>query len=267
MMRYLAFISFIAGPLIAAEAEQDVFDTWEISSKARTILARLDSAGEKFKSLKANIVYRVYSPLTGDIEERSGWMAYRKIEGDDGRSTAKFRACFRTLRLGEGREMINQIDYMFDGRWLIVAKHKIKSLTKIEVAAEGEMIESMKMGSEPLPIPFGRSVVEIVPRFKAFTERLEEDGPEDADYIRLIPRKKHRDKVNFIEMQMWIDRKTGIPLKLISIDRHKKVTTAIFSNIDTESKLEDNIFTMKKPAGWDVTMRRKQKGKLNKSGT
>lgn len=241
------------------EYARKMYDTWEISPDARTILDRLDLAGSRHDALRADIVYRVRSPLTGDTEERTGWVAYRKSRNPDGLTTARFRACFLTLRLGKGRTTKNRIDYLFDGRWLIVAKHAIKSMTKIEVAAAGEKIESMTIGREPLPVPFGRNVDEIVPRFKAYTRPPAKGDPQNADYLKLVPREKHRDDVNFAVMEMWIDRDSGLPVRIVSTDRHKSVTTAIFGNMKTDVPIEADLFTMPKPPGWELSITRKEK--------
>ncbi len=241
------------------EHARQLYDTGEISPDARAILDRLDLAGTRHDALRADIVYRVRSPLTGDTEERTGWVAYRKSRNPDGPTTARFRACFLTLRLGKGRTMKNRIDYLFDGRWLIVAKHAIKSMAKIEIAAAGEKIESMKIGREPLPVPFGRNVDEIVPRFKAYTREPAKDDPKNTDYLKLVPREKHRDDVNFAVMAMWIDRDSGLPVKIVSADRHKSVTTAVFDNIRTGVTIKPALFTMPTPPGWELSITRKNK--------
>ena len=65
------------------------------------------------------------------------------------------RIAFETLRQGAGRKIRAKVDYAFDGQWFTVAKHRIRQMTRYQVAVKGEHVEPMRLGKGPFPLPFG----------------------------------------------------------------------------------------------------------------
>ena len=238
-------------------------EEWEISSEARDILMGLEEAGKKYATLKSDsVTYTVTSPVTGDSEKRTGWVAFqRETQTDDGTTIpTRFRITFDTLQLGSGKATRNKVDYIFDGQWLTIAKHKIKSMQRIQIAAEGEKIDALKIGQGPFPIPFGQKVDDIVSLLEASTREPVDTDPENTSYLKLIPRKNHKKDINFVRMEMWVDNDTMLPVKVISKDSNKSITTVEFEKTNTSGQLKPDTFQMKKPAGWDVTIERKKPG-------
>jgi hypothetical protein len=225
----------------------------EADPKARAVLDRLAAAGEKYTTLRADVEYKVDSRLTGDTETRTGRVAYQKKTPDQ---PSKFRVSFETLRLGQGRRTKELVDYIFDGAWLIIAKHRQKTLTRIQVAAKGEKVEPLKIGKGPFPMPFGQKADEVVKYLEVTTRKPHKDDPKNTEYLKLVPRRDHKKSVNFARMEMWIDRKTHLPVRLRSKDHNKNITTVDFRKIQTHTKIDPKLFTMKTSPGWKVNIER-----------
>lgn len=242
-----------AAALCLAQQSQPAGD---VTPQTKLILDRLQTAGDKYTTLTADVDYTVEMRMTGETENRTGWVAFQK-------STDKmpdmFRIHFDTLKLDQGKKTVSQLDYIFDGQWLTIAKHNIKSMTRMQVAQPGEKVEALRIGKGPFPVPFGQKTDDMIKCLQITTREPSPDDPKNTDYLKLIPRKDYEDQLNFRKMEMWIDRDTNLPVKVVVKDKNKNVTTAGFSNIKTQTQIDPALFVMEKTAGWDLTIERMNK--------
>lgn len=241
-----------ADPVVAASAPAP---TPAATPEAMELLELLESAGQRYQSLRADLSYHVLMKQLGDQELRKGYVAYLNPQGDE---PGKFRVHFDSLRLGEGKPIKEVEDYAFDGHYLVMAKHKIKEMTFVQVTAEGERAQPMKLGEGPFPLPFGQNVQDVLTRFDATTKGATE-GPAGTRYLRLVPKPEQAEQASFTRLEMWIDPQTALPARLVSEDPSRNVTTVDFTNIKTDPKLEDNTFDIKWGqfgAGWQRDIRR-----------
>ena len=214
------------------------------------LLAQLEQAGLDSPAIQADVEYHVHQRLTGDSEHRTGSVKY--VAGSEDAS-ARFYVGFDTLALGEGPTMADEVEYAFDGRWLTIAKHRIKQMTRYEVAAEGERIEAFQLGKGPFPLPFGQTAETMNTYFHATTAPPGEDAPTNTDYLLLTPREDRAEELNFTRLEMWIDRTSHLPVKIISTDKSENVTTVVFANIDAAPTFEADDFHLPRRAGWQYS--------------
>lgn len=212
------------------------------------ILKRLEDAGKKYATLRADIDYQVDSRMTGEKEACTGEVTYQR---ETKKQPAKFRVLFKTRRLDGGRRMKRKIDYIFDGRFMIKDDYKIKTRTKWEISPEGRK-NALQIGKGPFPVPFGQKAEDVTRYLQPTTRKPTEKDPANTDYLMLTPRKGHEKDVNFIRLEMWVNRKTNLPVKIMSRDNSKNITTVIFKNIQTQSKINPKIFNKDKPAGFEL---------------
>jgi len=214
-----------------------------------TILAALEDAGQKVPALTADIEYGVDQRQTGDTEHRTGRIKYRR--GDDDRPTG-FYVGFDTLKLGDGPVLKDKVEYAFDGRWLTVAKERIKQMIRYEVAAEGVSADVFTLGKGPFPVPFGQEAAAMKDAFEMRTRPLREAEPEGTWYVHLTP-KAEQEGPAFTRMEMWIDRQRHLPVRIVSEDKNRNVTTVVFSDIRTDVELGERDFHLPRRLGWDYT--------------
>jgi len=224
-----------------------------VDPAALEILKDLEAAGEKHRRIRADVEMRTADRLTGDSEAQIGWLAYRK--GDE-RTPAGFRAHFDTRQLGEGPAFKDEVDYAFDGHFFTVAKHKIKDMQRYQVAAEGEAAQPMRLGKGPFPLPFGQRTDDVIERFEVSTRPVKEGEPQGTKYLRLAPRPAHYEDTTYTRVEMWIDPQTHLPVRLVSRDKNKKVTTVAFKNVRTNVDVDPGLFHMPRPAGWNYRVER-----------
>ena len=235
---------------VGAPADTQPASRPAVDAKAKALLDRLERAGENYTTIRADIDYTVVLVKLGDTEQRTGYVAYQKKTA---KTPTKFRVHFDTLRQGGGAKLKEVVDYAFDGMWLTIARHRIKNITRIQVAAKGETVEPLRIGKGPFPLPFGQRTADVVKLFKAFTRPAAgKDEPKDTDLLLLIPRPASAEEMNFVELKMWVDRKTDLPVKVVSTDKSKKITTVTFKKVETNRKFDDKEFLLPRPLGWKV---------------
>jgi outer membrane lipoprotein-sorting protein len=152
--------------------------------------------------------------------------------------------------------MKEKIDYIFDGQYLTEDNYKLKTRTRYQLAAKGETIEPLRIGQGPFPMPFGQKTADILEYLTPFTRKPTEKDPKNTDYIKLLPNKQNKDSVNFIRLEMWVDKTTNLPVKIVSKNKNKDVRTITFTNTKTSAKIDPKLFDVKKPFGFKLHIER-----------
>jgi hypothetical protein len=226
-----------------------------VDPAALLILDRLEKAGEKYTTVQSDVVMHIRSPLTGDITERTGSVAYQKGTKDK-KEPSKFRISFETLQQDEGPRMKEKIDYIFDGQYLTEDNYKLKTRTRYQLAAKNEKIEPLKIGQGPFPMPFGQKTADILEYLTPVTRKPNKKDPKNTDYIKLLPNEKNKDRVNFVRLEMWVDKTTNLPVKIVSKTKNKDVRTVTLTNTRTTVKIDPRLFNVKKPSGFKLHIER-----------
>jgi len=213
------------------------------------ILKDLEVAGAKHPAIQADVDYRIDRMLTGETEQRTGYVKFQKRTA---KTPDKFRMHFDTLSMDGGRKLKSVVDYAFDGMWLSIAKDRIKQLTKYQVAAPGQRVEPLRLGKGPFPMPFGQSVEDIV-KFFIVTQparKARKSDPPNADYVVFTTRKERKKDLNVTKIEQWIDKTTHLPIMISAYDKSKNKTTVIFTKVKTDVTFETSIFALAQKRGW-----------------
>ncbi len=234
-----------------------------VEPKVRKILDAMEAASD-YKNIRAELTYTVYDRLEGTRETRTGWVAHKPA---DANATAQFAIHFETLQRDKKPRVRERIDYAFDGQWLTVAKEKVKQVHRIQVAGKNQPIEPMRLGRGPFPMPFGQKVGDMLRFFDISTRDPREGDPNGTVYLELVTRPKMRPYVNFLKLEMWLDKETHRPVKLTSHQgdptrkiRRKRIlrrdifkqTTVTFANTKKDVDLADDVFRPEAKRGWKV---------------
>jgi hypothetical protein len=219
---------------------------------ARAILDRLEKAGENYTTLRSDVDYEVVNRMTGERERREGWVAYRKETKDQ---PAKFRAHFDTQRLEDGPKTKEVVDYIFDGQFGVRDQYKTKTRTRWQVSKE-QRRDMMKIGKGPFPVPFGQKTADVLTYLQAVTREPIAADPPDADYLKLTALPGKQKDISFIRLEMWVSRKTDLPIRIRVRDENRNVKTVTFKNIKTDPKVDAKLFDVPKPAGFELIVQR-----------
>jgi len=217
------------------------------------ILDGLEQAGRAYPQIAADIRYHVDQPMTGDTELRTGSVKFQRA-GDD--NPSRFYVNFETLKLGSGATLRDRVEYAFDGRWVTIAKHRITQMTRFEVAAEGESVDAFKLGEGPFPVPFGQEAEAMRQAFEISLLPLRQADPAGTERLLLVPRPERQEEMNFTRIELWVDRATDLPVRIVTRDTSRNLTTVDFENIDTERTFAPGDFRLPRQIGWEYAEHR-----------
>lgn len=232
-----------------------------VSPAAMKILKDLEDAGKKYSTIRADIDYELVNRELGDSEKRTGWVGYqRSSRAGEPNAPSKFRITFDTLKMGAGAVAKADRDFIFDGQWLGDLNHKTKTITEYQLAAKDQRIDPLRIGKGPFPLPFGQKAEEVLEHFDAATRPSNQYDPNGTVYLRLTIRPEHKRTLAMERLEMWIDQKTSLPVKVRSYDQSKNETTVAFKNIQTNRPQDAEAFVIPKKAGWQRTVRPLESG-------
>lgn len=219
------------------------------------ILKLQENARAKFPIVQWDLDYLVELLQVADTEVRKGYIVLQ-LEND--KQSAAFRIHFDSLKLGNGPVRKQATDYVFDGEWLTVRKELAKSgqMSRYQVAPPGQKIQPLQLGKGPFPIPYGQSSDDVIKFFNATTRSLKDGEPKDSLYLRLAVRPDKKEEMSVKWLEVWVDKNTGLPVKMIAMDRAEaNKSTIVFSNTKTPDKLPADTFVLPKPPpDWEYTV-------------
>jgi hypothetical protein len=217
---------------------------------AMKVLKAQEQAGAKYATVRADIEMTVLLPALGDSEQRTGWVAYQR---GSQKEPEKIRVHFETLKLGSGPNTRQREDYAFDGQWAVEAKHSVKQLTRWQVAAEGERVQAMRIGKGAFPpLPFGQKADEVLEYYDVTLCPAAEGDPAACDHLELISHRDRRRELDFVHLNMWVSRDTGLPVKVVGTDKDKNIKTVVLKNTQTNVKFAADTFDLQPGFGWTV---------------
>ena len=211
------------------------------------LLDELEKAGQKDQTLEAKVTYTVDFPTTAERETRVGTVQYQKDTAD---SPAKFRLYFETFQsIDDPKPRPEKYEYAWDGEFFTEVKHKIQSMNKYQLAPKGEKIDPMKIAKGPFPLLFGCKKKDLLELFDITTRPPQKSDPAGSRYLRLVPKSDRADEVNYTAVQLWVDEKTFLPIQIVSTEKNKNKSTALFSDVKAGTTFKPEIFSPRDPGG------------------
>ena len=81
------------------------------------------------------------------------------------------------------------------------------------------------------------------------------DGPPATDYLLLTARRDKQKDLNFTRLEMWVDHKTALPVKIVGYEKDKNIHTVSLRNVQGGAEFPADMFELKKGFGWTEEIR------------
>jgi hypothetical protein len=228
-------------PILDVAAEMAALDPI-----ARDTLKMLQDRRDTLKDFQANVTYGVYHKKTDDREGKLGTVDYLS----DPKAGPTFSVRF-TKDTVDGTPVKKHVqDLVFDGIHVTLIDHAGKTYTQRTVVAPDAKPGDATSLNGGLPLPIGLNVEDVVRNFDVTVQPS--PGP-DQIVLKLIPRADVAGKFDFKQLEMTVDKKLQLPVKIIRTERNGDLTTVEFSDpaINTgKSKMVDATL----PTGSDWTL-------------
>ncbi len=221
----------------------------DTSSEARAILDLLEKRGDTLKDFHGTLAYSVYHAKTDEAEANDGYIDYIKAPTGG----TRFSVRRSNIKLdGKIMKQNLELDMVFDGQWLTLIDPLKKIFRRIQVAppvAPGQPAPNVMKIDGPIPMPIGQKTADVI---KEFQVQLLPTKDENLLQLKLTPRIKG--KYDFSELDLTIDRRMQIPVKMVSTAPRGDVTTVEFHDLQINqdhAKIID-VKTPDQKDGWTV---------------
>jgi hypothetical protein len=207
------------------------------------LLTRLEAAARDFHAFSAKIAYEKRDALLDRRELRTGEILYR-IEPDK----KAFAVLFDSLTIlpaggGAGRREQRPQHYIFDGRWLAEVNEKDKQFIKREIVPPGKVLDPLKLGEGPFPLPIGQAKADVLARFEVSRIEVPIAGMlkdlKNVDGLRLTPRAGTREARDYQHVEIFYDRDTQLPVGINAVETNDDQKTVKLTDLKRNPELDD----------------------------
>lgn len=205
------------------------------------LLDQLERSADDLESFTARITYRKYDALLGRTESRTGNVIYlaEPVPGTDV-AIRRFALLFDALVVGSRRTERTK-HYVFDGRWLAEIDEKNQQFQMREIVPPGRVLDPLKLGEGPFPLPIGQAKREVLKRF--IVDWADEPtgllgGLENVVAISLLPRSGTEEARQFTRVEVYYDRDTMLPVGVDSIESNDDRKTVLLRDVRRNPKLD-----------------------------
>jgi len=226
-------------------------------AEAVTWLKKLETRGAQLKSLEANLVYKKRNTISEELQTRTG-RVYFAAADEQNDKPPRFAVSFEHL-IVDAAARPHQIDFVFDGTWLVERNHATKQFFKRQVVPPGQKIDPLRLDG-PFPLPMGQKHQAVLARFDV--EIIPPEGEAAKGpvlpplHLKLTPKKdapQIQGQKQFDRVELWYDRRTLLPVKVLTVEGASE-TEVKLKNVqaDTlnEAALEKHLDVTPPGEGW-----------------
>lgn len=221
-----------------------------LSAKLNGILDLLEQHGKKIKDLKARIRHELYEAIPDARQVQLGVVMFKRLEKQQ---TAKFMVRFDSKKV-DRLTLKEKVWFCFNGQEIREIRQRTKSVIDRQVVQPGEKnIDPFKIGQGPFPLPFGQSKADILANFTVKLLPGAKTDPPNTDHLLLVPLPKSKLKKQYTKIEFWIDRKSHLPVRIVTHDRHDVIVTVDFNDIELNTGITDSQLWVKVPPGYSYS--------------
>lgn len=203
------------------------------------LLTKLESSAKELTSFAAKIAYEKEDAILMRTETRTGEIIYR-IDND--RHNKAFAVLFNSRIVGNRKE--NRLyHYIFDGRWLAEIDHENKQFIKREIVEPGKVLDPLKLGEGPFPLPVGQAKADVLERFTVSAIEVPTAGLlktlKDVDGVRLTPKAGTREADDYERVDIFYDRATSLPVGIEAVETNGDRKTVKLTDLKRNPEMDE----------------------------
>lgn len=210
-----------------------------------TVLKQLNEKASELKSYEGQIEYKYIQPLLESEALRKGVLYYAKFEGK-----SVLRINFETLKQEDEEEQKYIEHYIFDGRWLTQINYQIKAVKRYELAEPNKPMDAFDVASKNLPILGFTKIEDLKKQFEISLIEQKKNEPNDLIGLHLKVKPDSIYKDDYIYLDFWIDKKLGLPAKVVALSIEEDIYEIKFLNPKVNKGIDKKVFEFKIPEGF-----------------
>jgi outer membrane lipoprotein-sorting protein len=214
------------------------------------ILEQLRQRTAKLASYQAEVEYRYVQPLLESESLRKGALSYAKFG-----NTSKLRVNFETLKQDDEAEQKYIEHFVFDGVWLTHIDFQTKAIKRYQLVEPNSPVDAFELASRNLPMVGFTKVEDLRKQFEISFVKPERDRDEDQIRLHLKTRPASIYKDRYASIDFWIDKKLGLPTKVVAVSTEPEAPFADTYQIrllkpKVNQKIDEKVFEFVIPKGF-----------------
>lgn len=218
-----------------------------------TTLDALNARGQNLKDFSADVAIHTADNRTGEDTAQIGTVIFQNRPNGDSRIKVGFDKKETDNGSGPKITQKQKLDYVLDGGWLTDRDYQKKLEVRRQVLQPGQKMNLLKLGEGPFPLPIGQDKTEVKKQFKASKEKPEKDDPKDTVHIRLIPEKGSQFEKKFQQIDVFVDTKSSMPVRIDTVEKAGTTRSTELKNIKLNTGVKNEAFDLPKidDQGWN----------------
>jgi len=211
------------------------------------VLKQLNDKTLQLMYYEGKIEYKTIQPLYESEAIRKGDLYYAKFG-----EKSKLRINFQTLKQDDEKEEKYIEQYIFDGMWLTQINYQIKTVRKYQLAEPNEPVDAFDVASNNIPLIGFTKVENLKKQFDITLVDRKSDEPPTFFQLHLKVKPNSTYKDDYVSLDFWIDKKLGLPIKIIAVSTEPKhpdedVYEIKFLKPRIDKKIDAKVFDFKIP--------------------
>jgi outer membrane lipoprotein-sorting protein len=229
-------------PCVPDEAQQTAQCAQPKTDPVDDVLKQLNDKTIELQSYEGQLEYKFTQPLLESEALRKGILYYAKFG-----EKSKLRINFLTLKQDDEEEQKYLEDYIFDGTWLTQISYEIKSAKKYQLAEPNKPVDAFDVASRNIPLLGFTKIENLKKQFEITLVEQKEDKPVTFFQLHLKVKPNSTYKDDYASLDFWIDKKLGLPTKVVALSPEEDIYEIKFLNPKTNRKINAKAFDFKIP--------------------
>ena len=260
---------WVSGSITACECPKSSDTKQMVEKKANavdTVLKQLNKKAMELKSYQAQIEHKSIQPsLFGSETLRKGILYYVKFG-----KKSKLRLNFQTRKIENEEEEKYAEEYIvldgacltypgdqFKGIWAVQIDYEIEGVKYIQLVAEArdpnKMVDVFELISRNFPMVGFTRIKDLKKQFEITLIEQKKSKPENFIQIHLKVKPNSLYKDDYIFIDFWIDKKLGLPVKIVAVStepanepaEQKDIFEIKFLKPKVNRKINEKVFNFK----------------------
>ncbi len=249
---FLFFLGTAAfGVLAAAQTDSSCAAPTEpnnpsANTAVQAILDRMHQTAQTIQSLRADLVYLfIQDPELLEAKTlRQGALYYTKSTGT---SHPCLRISFDTIQQDDEVPQLRPEHYLFDGVWLTKIDFALETVDRYQKAPVDKPVGVFDFISYNFPMVGFTDPQKLKNEFEISALPAPED-PNQPQQLLLKVRPDSCYKNDYTQMQVWIDRKNWLPIRLTAVSVQGDFYDLRWNNLRINEKIPDAVFQIETPS-------------------
>jgi len=205
--------------------------TSAVAPEVMDLLKMLEKRKETLKDFTGKIDYSVYHPVTDETSGKRGTVDFLVDPNKGPLFSVDFTV--DTDDVGKPKKAHHQ-QVIFDGQNVTTKDFTTKQFIRVNVVRPGGKPGDAITLNGPMPLPIGVRVEEVLANFDVILAPPTPGNPAPASKDQVVLRftPKAGSKLDFRQLEITVDKKAELPVRLVQTAKNKDVTTITLTEIE-----------------------------------